>query len=52
MVRFNVTKNLEGYRVTLDNVAMAAKWTLDWTYCREGQWTATCEETLKLVHGA
>jgi hypothetical protein len=49
MARFSVTKSLEDYRIMLEWVAMAAKWSLDRKQSWKGNGTAACEKSLKLA---
>lgn len=48
MTRFNMTKNMEDYKVTLDKVSMAAKWDENikfaW-FCRAQQHVVNCSRS-------
>jgi hypothetical protein len=49
MAHFNVTKSLEDYRITLERVAMAIKWTWDQRQRWEGKGSAVSENSLMVA---
>jgi hypothetical protein len=52
MAQFNMTKSLEDYKITLQRVAMAAKWTSDWKKGMGRQSDCPLKNSLKLADHA
>jgi hypothetical protein len=46
---FSVTKRFEDYRITLERVTMAAKWTADQRQGWDDRGMPACEDTLKMA---
>ncbi len=49
MAHFNMTKSLEDYRITLERVTMAIKWTWDQSQRWEGKGSAVSENSLMVA---